>query len=289
MQSCCYGQPGGIWEWSLSVSVLMEIPQGRVICSGLLSAPLGRVFPCRVSQSRLCFAMFPRWSVSLSHLFAYWAPEVTLAKLSSPCPAGKGNWERKDNEVSCLGAEDGGSSTCEQNWEAKDWAKAELNIPAQVPCWDNVEYQGSEMTWLPCWASFLPANAGMKLESLYREAKVDGEMLAGAWEVGQLTHTCFCSQPTSTSDCHLERIQMRMGWSASPVRDVRGPGSHKSVPAIPWHAGPCWRAHFTPFCLTSSQYVGSEWRHEAVKWDPNFSACCCNGETYVLCTKCVQI
>lgn len=97
----------------------MEIPQGCVICSGLLPVPLGRVFPCRVSQSRLCFAMFPRWSVSLSHLFACWAPEVTFAKLSSPCPAGKGNWERKDNKVSCPGAEDGGSSRCEQNWKPR--------------------------------------------------------------------------------------------------------------------------------------------------------------------------
>lgn len=60
MQGCCYGPPGRTWEWSPSVSVLMEIPQGCVICSGLLPAPLGRVFPCRVSQSHLCFAMFPR-------------------------------------------------------------------------------------------------------------------------------------------------------------------------------------------------------------------------------------
>lgn len=43
-----------------------------------LACPPGRVFPCRVSQSRLCFATFPRWSVSLSHLFPYRSPEVTL-------------------------------------------------------------------------------------------------------------------------------------------------------------------------------------------------------------------
>lgn len=170
-QSCCYRHPGRTWEWSLSVSVLMGIPQGCVSCFGLLPAPLGRVFPCRVCA--VCVLPCSQGDRYSYHILLPGHLKWALQHSAHVFQQVKATERGRTTKYLVLEQRIGGPAGVSRTGKPRTGPRLSWISPAQVPCWDNVEYCRSEIRWLPHWAAFLPANPGMNLESLHRETKVE--------------------------------------------------------------------------------------------------------------------